>query len=77
MSPDHNEEMEREYSDQMHRAHDPHYIQSDDIVKAPDDVMYDDDGEIQIECPYCQGDGWNRVEGIAVECAECGGTGWE
>ena len=44
----------------------------------PDDYDgADDDAEILIECPYCDGDGFVSADGIMVECGECGGTGWE
>jgi hypothetical protein len=33
--------------------------------------------EMQIECPYCNGDGWVSCDGLKMECVECGGTGWE
>ncbi len=35
-----------------------------------------DEEEWQMECPYCDGDGWNDTDNIRVECPECGGTGW-
>jgi hypothetical protein len=41
-------------------------------------IYGEDEGyEMQIECPYCNGDGWLKTDGLKVECAECGGTGWE
>ncbi len=46
-----------------------------------DDFDPEEDCEIQIECPYCDGEGWQRTRTgdgtISVECAECGGTGWQ
>jgi len=48
----------------------------------PDDYdkSSDDDCEIRVECPYCDGDGESScaIGGgtITVDCPECGGTGW-
>lgn len=46
-------------------------------MSEPDEA----DDECEIECPYCDGDGWNVVDVtgdgqcIRVECPECGGDG--
>jgi len=32
--------------------------------------------EMVMECPYCDGFGWQGVAGILLECPECGGEGW-
>lgn len=42
----------------------------------------DDECEVEIECPYCDGDGWQVIDvdgtgrELRAECPECGGTGW-
>jgi hypothetical protein len=49
------------------------------VNESEDDFDGDMEEEavIEMECPYCQGDGWNATaDGIKVECGECGGTGW-
>ncbi len=34
-----------------------------------------EDHEMQMECPYCDGEGWTNST-PSMECPECGGTGW-
>ncbi len=53
----------------------------DDLDDDDLDDLAGDDGEIVIECPYCDGDGETNTayEGngcITFDCPECGGTGW-
>ncbi len=53
------------------------------IDRAMDYAAEQEEYEMQIECPYCDGNGWvatRPTDGdgtISVECAECGGTGWQ
>ncbi len=53
----------------------PDELDDDDL-----DDLAGDDGEIVIECPYCNGDGWKTTsvdgQSVSIECPECGGTGW-
>lgn len=60
----------------MHRQNDPHYFPDRDLDDFGDDQ--EDDYEMEMECPYCGGDGWNSCDGwdMATECPECGGDGW-
>ena len=37
---------------------------------------YDDPDEYE-ECPYCDGEGWQRLnDTMLMECPECGGDGY-
>jgi DnaJ-class molecular chaperone len=73
------DESDQDYSDRMHRENSPHYISDDEICEPDDDG--EDDYEMQIECPYCDGDGWVGTDqggvGLYFECPECGGSGWQ
>jgi DnaJ-class molecular chaperone len=75
---DPNAETEQDHSDRMHRENDPHCFADDDFGLHPDDY---EDGEMEIECPHCDGDGQVTLDvgpagSLTTDCPECGGTGW-
>lgn len=51
------------------------------IDRSMDHAAEQDEAEMQMECPFCNGNGWNSCTfnggGMTIECAECGGTGCE
>ena len=57
---------------------DEEYQNHVDYGPEPD---FEDGGEWQMECPFCDGDGQTttafEADGrITMDCPECGGTGW-
>ena len=51
--------------------------QPDEPEDSEADGLPEEESEILIECPYCDGTGHMGSEGIMADCPECGGTGWE